>query len=892
MAREISALKTFPALSSHGRKLRRLILTGSLLLAASSAAPLVAQAGLASRDRRALGPGDPAWLAYRAVNPALVFSGGAGQVPDTIVLLGQDALEQSAARELALGWRDMLNHVPRVVTNANPRPAGQSESIVVVGTQAEMRAWRGAASAGEELEPDAYRLHRDGNIVLVEGGDARGALYGAFALLRDIAQQHSLRTLDESSRPWAAVRWTNEWDNPNGTIERGYAGPSIFFENGHVRADLSRAAAYARLLASVGIDGVTINNVNADPHLLLPENLKDIARIADAFRPYGVRLSLAVDMSSPQRIGGLKTFDPLDPGVVAWWRDKVDEIYRLMPDFGGVEIKADSEGQPGPAQYGRSPADAANLLARALAPHGGAVLYRGFVYNHHLDWRNLKADRARAAYDTFHPLDGKFDPNVIVQIKYGPIDFQVREPASPLLAGLPHTNEAIELQITQEYTGQQRHLVYLAPMWKLSLDTDMRSSDHAPPLRVRDLVSGKTIDGQHHTLGGFVGVSDVGTDGWLGNPLSMANLYAFGRLAWNPALDPAAISDEWTRLTLGNDAQVRAVVNKLQMDSWHIYESYTGPLGLGTLTDILGPHFGPDPESAERNGWGQWLRADREGVGMDRTVATGTGYIGQYPAPLATQYESLKTCPENLLLFMHHVPYTYKLHSGRTLIQYIYDTHYWGARAAAAQIPAWESLRGKVPDAIYAEALKRFEFQAGHAIVWRDAITQWFARMSGIPDALDRVGHYPGRFEAEDMTLAGYAPVDVTPWETASGGRAIACVGHASCSASMVWNQPDGWYDIAVEYFDMRGGASRFTLQVAGHTIEAWAADANALYPRMNGNTSTRQTLHNVSLHRGDTLMLTGTPDGTEPAPVDYIEVTPSHTAPANDNQARQVENK
>ena len=830
---------------------------------------------LAVAAQAPLGPGYSAWLAYRAVRPALVF-GSVSKIPDTIVALGHSELEQSATHELTLGWRGMLNRVPRVVESPQPQAGNANEAIVVLGTQAEVRAWRPALAQGAVLGADAYRLRCTGNILLIEGGDRRGALYGAFALLREMAQEHSFTALDEQSQPWDAVRWTNEWDNPNGTIERGYAGPSIFFEDGHVRADLSRAAAYARLLASVGIDGCTINNVNADPRLLLPDNLKEIARVADVFRPYGVRLSLSIDMASPKTIGGLPTFDPLDPQVAAWWREKVDEIYQLIPDFGGVVIKADSEGQPGPSQYGRTPADAANVLARALKPHGGLVLYRGFVYNHHLDWRDMKADRARAGYDNFHSLDGKFDSNVIIQIKYGPIDFQVREPVSPLFAALPRTNEAIELQITQEYTGQQRHLVYLAPMWKISLDTDMRASPTAPPLLVRDLIGGRSVDGLHHSLGGFIGVANVGTDRWLGHPLALANLYSFGRLAWNPALSAAAISDEWTRLTFGNDPTVREVVNKLEMNSWHIYESYTGPLGVGTLTDIIGIHFGPDPASAERNGWGQWIRADHEGVGMDRTAATGTGYIGQYPAPLAAEYESLNTCPDNLLLFMHHVPYTHKLHSGKTVIQYIYDTHYWGAQAAAAQVPAWQSLRGKVPDAIYDEVLKRLQFQAGHAIVWRDAITKWFARMSGIPDDLHRVGNYPGRIEAEDMALDGYTPVDVTPWETASGGKAVECLGHAACSASLVWSRPDGWYDIAVQYFDFRTGVSQYALQDAGHQIDAWAADENLPDNRINGNTSTRHTVLNVALHRGDKLQLTGTPDGKEPAPVDYIEVTPA----------------
>jgi alpha-glucuronidase len=814
-----------------------------------------------------LGPGDPAWLAYRPVRADMVF-GSAANVPDTIIVVGHNALEDSAARELALGWRGMLGRIPRVVSSDTS--TAPTEQVLVLSTQSKLH-----------LAAGGYRIQRDGRSILVEGSDARGVLYGAFALLREIAQEHSVATIDIHSAPWAAVRWTNEWDNPNGTIERGYAGPSIFFESGHLRSDLSRAAAYARLLASVGIDGCTINNVNADPHLLQPENLHDIARIADVFRPYGVRLSLSIDMSSPQSIGGLSTFDPLDPQVAAWWRQKVDEIYRAIPDFGGVVIKADSEGQPGPSQYGRSPADAANVLARALAPHGGIVLYRGFVYNHHLDWRDPKADRARAGYDNFHALDGKFEPNVVVQIKYGPIDFQVREPVSPLFAALPNTNEAIELQITQEYTGQQRHLVYLAPMWKLSLDTDMRASESAAPLPVRDLLSGRPGIRVHHTLGGFVGVSNVGTDDWLGHPLALANLYAFGRLAWDPALSAAAISDEWTRLTFGNGSQVRQVVNQLQMNSWHIYESYTGPLGLGTLTDIIGIHFGPGIESAERNGWGQWLRADHEGIGMDRTVATGTGYIGQYPAPLAAKYESLKTCPDDLLLFMHHVPYSYRPHSGKTLIQYVYDTHYWGAQAAAAQVSAWQSLHGKVPDSTYDEVLKRLEFQAGHAIVWRDAVTRWFEKMSGIPDQLGRVGNYPGRYEAESMTLDGFTPVDVTPWETASGGKAVECKDREQCSASMTWSRPDGWYDIAIQYFDFRRGASQYTLEVAGRNVETWSADAALPDNRMNGNTSTRHTVRGVALHRGDDLQLIGQPDGPEPAPVDYIEVTPTETAPA-----------
>ena len=812
-----------------------------------------------------------AWLAYSPVDARQVFPSGT-PIPNTVLRLGDSTLESTAADELHRGFEDMLHRVLRLDTGATQ--AERDHNLIVVGTTREVAAWRPSLREGKQLAPEGFRLRRivsgRDSLLMIEGADERGALYGAFALLRMIAEEQSLAHLEVVEAPSAPVRWTNEWDNPDGSIERGYAGRSIFFGNDDVRQDLARVREYARLLASVGINGCTINNVNADPDLLRPEKLREIARIAAEFRPYGVRLSLSIAMNSPQVIGGLKTFDPLAPEVAAWWRAKADEIYRAIPDFGGVIIKADSEGQPGPSQYGRTPAEAANVVARALKPHGGIVLYRGFVYNHHLDWRDSKADRARAGYDNFHSLDGKFDDNVIVQIKNGPIDFQVREPVSPLFAGLNKTNEAIELQITQEYTGQQRHLVFLVPMWKTALDTDMHVPGARPSL-VRDIVTGRTFA---RPSGGFVGVANVGLDDyWLGHPLAMANLYGFGRLAWSPSLSAAAISDEWARLTFGNDTEVRRVVEALMLNSWHIYEEYTGPLGVGTLTDIIGVHYGPGIESAERNGWGQWIRADHSGIGMDRTIATGTGYIGQYPPGLAAEYETLKACPDDLLLFMHHVPYTYRLHSGKTVIQYIYDTHYAGATAAAAQVAAWETLAGKVPDRTYFEVLRRLNYQAGHAPVWRDAVVNWFHQMSGIADDQGRVGNHPNRIEAEAMHLAGYAPVAVTPWETASGGKAAMC-GQAACSASTVFTRPDGWYDVAVQYFDLLDGVSHFTLEINGSPVDTWAADDTLPSDKLNGHTSTRHTTAGVALDRGDRIRIVGVPGGKEPAPLDYLEIT------------------
>jgi alpha-glucuronidase len=749
-----------------------------------------------------------------------------------------------------------------------------NEDVFVLGTVTEFRHSFPELQA-VQISGDGFwlkTLHHHGHTnIVIAGADERGILYGTFALLSRIAQLQNISNLDDEQSPAASIRWVDEWDNPNGTIERGYAGRSVFFDNGHIRSDLTRVSEYARLLASVGVNGCNVNNVNAAPDVLSTASLKELARIADAFRPWGVHMALSVNISSPQTVDRLDTFDPLDPRVQAWWKNKVDEIYRLVPDFAGFTVKADSEGQLGPSSYGRTPADAANTLARALKPHGGVVLYRAFVYNHHLDWRDPKADRARAAYDIFHPLDGKFEDNVVLQIKHGPIDFQTREPVSPLLGGLEHTDEAMEVQITQEYTGQQRHLCFLVPMWKEVLDFDLHAKPAGTP--VKELIAGKTF---HRPFGGMVGVANVGLDmNWLAHPLAMANLYGFARLAWNPDLTPQSIAEEWTRLTFSNDPLVVKTITAMQLASWHIYESYTGPLGAGTMTDIIGVHYGPGIESSERNGWGQWHRADHEGIGMDRTVATGTGYIGQYHEPVAAMYESLATCPDELLLFMHHVPYTYKLHSGKTVIQYIYDSHYEGAEAAAGLVKQWQTLQGHVDDERYNEVLRRLTYQAGHAIVWRDAICEWFLKTSGIPDDKGRAGHHPDRIEGESMQLDGYAPVDVTPWETASGGKAVTCERASGCSATFTFKRAAGSYDLAAQYFDTNNGTARFRLLVDGRLIDSWTADDTLPSARMNGHTSTRHTASSLTLKPGDSIRIEGIPDGGDLAGLDYLEIEP-----------------
>ncbi len=755
-----------------------------------------------------------------------------------------------------------------------------AENAILLGTIDEVKKAIPAFVVPADLITDGFYLKTisvDGRrILIVTALNDRGVLYGTFTLLRKMALAESIAGLDDEENPYAPVRVINQWDNLNGTIERGYAGGSIFWANGHIVPDLTRVGDYARLLASLGIDGCSINNVNADPHAMDSEHIPELARVAAAFRPWGVKLFVCINFGSPKSIGGLDTFDPLDPRVIDFWNKKVEEIYAAIPDFGGFIMKADSEGELGPSAYGRTHADAANVVARPLKAHGGIVFYRGFVYNHHADWHNLKLDRAKAAYDNFHHLDGQFDDNAIVQIKNGPIDFQVREPASPLFGGLEKTAMALELQITQEYLGQQRHLCFEVPMWKETLDFDLHAKGAGTP--VKALAAGKVF---HHPLGGFVGVASVGLDtNWLAHPLAMANLYGFGRLAWNPDLNSQQIAEEWTRQTFSCDPQVVKTICDMQLKSWPAYENYTGPLGVGGLTDIIEVHYGPGIESAERNGWGQWIRADNKGIGMDRTVATGTGYTAQYHRPVSDTYESLATCPDELLLFFHHVPYNYVLHSGKTVVQHVYDTHYAGVEQAEKFVEQWQSLKGRIDEQRYNETLARLEYQVGHATEWRDAVCQWFFKMSGIPDQYGRVDHDPNRIEAEAMKLDGYEVFDVTPWETASRGKAIRVVGADNHgSASFNYTGKPGWYNLAVQYYDQTNGVSQFTLLVAGQKTDQWLADdmlpSRNVQSLPNGHTSTRHTAHGVALRTGDEIKIEAVADGGERACVDYLEIEP-----------------
>ncbi|WP_271629453.1 alpha-glucuronidase family glycosyl hydrolase [Caldicellulosiruptor sp. DIB 104C] len=574
------------------------------------------------------------------------------------------------------------------------------------------------------------------NIILLVAKTESGIIYGTFELINRLRVKSNLSSLYIIENPKAPLRVINHWDNMDGSIERGYAGSSIFFSNNRVKRSLKRVRDYARLLASIGINGVVINNVNVRGKaiwLITPKYLPELSEIAETFRLYGIKLYISINFASPIYIGGLSTADPLDPDVFKWWQETVKTIYSYIPDFGGFLVKADSEFNPGPYVYGRSHADGANMLAKALLPYGGVVIWRAFVYNCLQDWRDTKTDRAKAAYENFKPLDGEFLDNVVLQVKYGPMDFQVREPVSPLFGGMEKTNQMIELQITQEYTGQQIHLCYLGTLWKEILEFDTYCKGKGS--YVKRIVDGSLFGWKYC---GFAGVSNIGSSiNWTGHDLAQANLWTFGKLAWNPDGSVEGIAKEWILLTFGDDKKVVENILWILLNSHRIYEKYTTPLGLGWMVNP-GHHYGPNPEGYEYSKWGTYHRADTKAIGVDRT-SKGTGYTLQYHPHWQKIFDDIEKCPENLLLFFHRVPYTHRLKSGKTLIQFMYDSHFEGAEEVDVLIQKWEELRGKIDEDIFNRVSERLKMQKEHAIEWRDVINTYFYRKTGIPDEKGRL---------------------------------------------------------------------------------------------------------------------------------------------------------
>ena len=662
------------------------------------------------------------WLRYAPLGPAAAVY---RDVAREVVVEGTSATARATRGELTTALTSMLGApVP-----AADRPS--QNGAIVVGTPASSPIVRGLGigAALARLGPEGYviRNARVANraVVVVASDGEMGALYGAFHLLRLMQTGQSFTRINLSERPRVQLRMLNHWDNLNGTIERGYAGRSLWQWADLPGTVSPRYADYARANASIGINGVTINNVNAsgqNARLLTREYLEKAAAIATAFRPYGVRLYLSANFAAPVNIGGLTTADPLDPTVIAWWKAKADEIYSLVPDFGGFLVKANSEGQPGPKDYKRNHAEGANLLADAVAPHKGNVIWRAFIYDEDVD-----PDRAKRAYLEFMKLEGLFRPNVLVQIKNGAIDFQPREPFHPLFGALVKTPAMAEIQATQEYLGQARHLVYLGTMWEEFFQADTHAKGAGSTVA-------KVLEGAVHPyrVTGVASVVNPGLDrNWCGHHFSQSNWYASGRFAWNPELSARAVAEEWTRMTFGHDrATVTTIVN-LMMGSRETFVNYTMPLGLHHL--IGGDHYAPMPQNAkaQRADWtaAYYHQASPDAIGFDRTMR-GNQAVGQYFAPVRDRFDNLATCPEEFLLWFHRLPWTHRMKSGRTLWQELVVKYHQGAAEAARMQATWQSLAGQVDAQRHREVAERLAVQVQHAAQWRDQILQYFQTFS------------------------------------------------------------------------------------------------------------------------------------------------------------------
>ena len=629
-----------------------------------------------------------------------------------------------------------------VISNALKELAGGAEGMLGTQVSVHIGEFSGPAllikkhsPAADDLE-GAYHLSEKSGTITLLAGEETGVLYGVFHVLRMVAMEKSLTGISMVQEPSQPLRMYNHWDNMDGSIERGYSGRSFFYANNEFTTS-ERTEDYARFLASIGINGIVINNVNvkdAATYLITEQYFDKVEELSELFAGFGIKMYLSLNFAAPIELGGPNSADPLDEAVIDWWKAKMEEVFRRVPKLGGFLVKADSEGRPGPFTYGRTQADGANMLADIVKQYNALIIWRCFVYNCTQDWRDYKTDRARAGYDNFIGMDGDYHDNVILQIKNGPMDFQIREPISPLLGGLKKTNQMMEVQIAQEYTGHQIDVCYLIPMFKEILE--FRTYCNKENDTVADIISGGV--GKNRNLNtGIAAVINTGNDqNWTGNVLAAANLYGFGRLAFQNSLSAKEIAEEWIRMTLSNDAEVVEAVLSILLPSREVYERYTSPLGIGWMVTPH-VHYGCSVDGYEYSRWGTYHRADHLGIGVDRTDA-GTGYVRQYNEPNASMYNSMDTCPEELLLFFHHVPYTHVLSTGKTLIQHIYDSHFQGVEEVEAMIFCWEGLKGKVAEDVYANVSERFGRQLVNAKDWRDQVNSYFYRKSGIPDEKGR----------------------------------------------------------------------------------------------------------------------------------------------------------
>jgi alpha-glucuronidase len=621
------------------------------------------------------------------------------------------------------------------------------DASVVVGTPQSSSLIRklGWDAQLKNLGPEGFRIRtiRQANrdVIVIASTTDIGTLYGAFHFLRLLQTEQPVDRLQIDQSPALKLRLLDHWDNLDRSIERGYAGKSLWNWDDLPGTVDPRLRDYARANASIGINGSVLNNVNANSEFLTARYLAKVAAIADVFRPYGIRVYLSPRFSAPIELGKLPTADPLDPAVIEWWKRKADEIYKEIPDFGGFLVKANSEGQPGPRTYNRTHADGANMLAAAVAPHHGIVMWRAFVYDMKPGY-----DRAGAAYEELQPFDGKFASNVLLQVKNGPIDFQPREPFHPLFGGMPHTQVMPEFQITQEYLGFSNHFVFLASMWREFLDSDTYAQG-------RGSTVSKVIDGTlyRQRLTGIAGVANTGTaPNWTGHDLLQANWYAFGRLAWNPRISSQQIATEWTRMTLTHDANAVKTIVRLMLESHEAVVNYMTPLGLHHLF-WGGHHYGPAPwwDTEKRDDWNPvyYHKADAFGIGFDRTK-TGSNTVNQYHAPVRQQFSDLQQCPEKFLLWFHHVPWDYKMKSGRTLWDEMALHYQSGVDWVRATRSTWNKLAGAIDPERHAVIARKLAIQERDAIWWRDACLLYFQTFAKRP--------LPAGVEPPAKTLSEY----------------------------------------------------------------------------------------------------------------------------------------
>jgi alpha-glucuronidase len=658
-----------------------------------------------------------------------------------ILAPGTSPIAQSAREELERGLTGLLAHPVGTVA------AVDRNGAILLATPRSSAAVAALHLPLQPLGDEGYLIRSvriDGRrATVVAANTDRGLLYGAFAFLRLIQTRRPIGQIDIANAPKVKLRMLNHWDNLDRWVERGYAGLSLWDWQKLPGWKDPRYTDYARANASIGINGTVLNNVNASAEILTPRWLEKVKALADVFRPWGIRVYLSANFAAPIEIGGLKTADPLDPRVRAWWKAKTDEIYRSVPDFGGFLVKANSEGQPGPQDYKRSHADGANMFAEALAPHGGVVIWRAFVYSADND-----EDRVKQAYDEFRPLDGKFAPNVILQVKNGPLDFQPREPFHPLFGAMPKTPVAMEVEITKEYLGFATHLAFLGTMWEETLASDTYA--RGPGSTVAKVVEG-ALDG--HQLSAMAGVANTGNDrNWSGSEFDQANWYAFGRLAWDPELSARAIAEEWTRMTWGSDPRLTGAIVPMMMGSRQAVVDYMTPLGLAHQMGT-GHHYGPAPwvHDLKRPEWNPvyYNRADANGIGFDRT-ATGSNAVAQYAPPVARRFANPGTVGDDSLLWFHHVPWDYRLDTGRTLWDELVVRYTGGVDEVREMRRTWASLAPLVDPQRYEETASFLAIQEEEALWWRDASIAYFQSLSHrpLPAGTAAPAHPLGYYEA------------------------------------------------------------------------------------------------------------------------------------------------